>query len=120
MSFTGLIAWQKSHQLVLAILKTTANIHRSDVLKNQIERAALSISSNIAEGFGRQTKADKTHFYVMARGSTHEIQSQLLVARDPNKITKEEFDRLATLSLDPAKLLHGLIRSLNKERNAFS
>jgi four helix bundle protein len=119
-SFTGLTAWQKSHELVLAILKTFENQVKNDVVKNQIERSALSITSNIAEGFGRQSLADKKHFYVMARGSAFEAQNHLLVARDSKKISTEDFQKLAALSLDSIKLLHGLIRSLERQRNAIS
>lgn len=119
-SFTGLVAWQKSHELVLGILKACEKMSTHDVVRNQIERATLSITSNIAEGFDRQSKADKKHFYIMARGSAYEVQNQLLVARDTARLPREEFDSLAALSLDSVRLLHGLIRSLERQQNANS
>lgn len=53
-----------------------------------MERCAVSIASNIAEGFGRQSTQDKKHFYIMARGSAYELQNQLIIARDTKKISQ--------------------------------
>jgi len=113
-SFTKLTAWQAGHKLVIATLSMCEQLPPQNPLRNQMERAVISITSNVAEGFGRQSKADKKHFYVMARGSAYELQNQLLVARDTGKITTSTFSRLAELSLDSIRLLHGLIRALNK------
>ena len=85
-----------------------------------MERCAVSITSNIAEGFGRQTSQDKKHFYIMARGSAYELQNQLLIARDTKKISQKEFQDIALISLDSIRLLHGLIRSLVKKQDANS
>ncbi len=85
-----------------------------------MERAAVSITSNISEGFGRQSIQDKKHFYVMARGSGYELQNQLLIARDTKRLSKEQFNNLANLSLDSIRLLHGLIRSLPLGKKASS
>ena len=117
MSFTKLIAWQKSHELTLAVLKMCESLPKYDFIRNQLERATLSITSNIAEGFGRQTTGDKKHFYVIAHGSAYEVQNQLLVARDTDKISNEDFQKLAVQSLDSLRLLHGLIRSLERSKN---
>jgi four helix bundle protein len=119
-SFTKLIAWQKSHELNLAILKICESLPKYDFIRTQLERATLSITSNIAEGFGRQSLKDKKHFYVMARGSAYEVQNQLLIARDTNKLSKDDFKNLALMSLNSIRLLHGLIRSLDRGRNATS
>jgi len=113
-SFTKLHAWQASHQLVLAIFSVREPFHRYDVLRNQIERSTLSISSNIAERFGRGTINDKKHFYIIARGSAFEVQNQLLVARDTAKISDKDFQKLAQLPLYSRRLLHCLIRSQKK------
>ena len=113
-TFTQLEAWQVSHQLVIKVFTMCEQLPRTDSLRNQIERSVLSITSNIAEGFGRQSRADKKHFYIIARGSAFEVQNQLLVGRDTGRFTKESFERAASLSLSSLRLLHGLIRSLNK------
>lgn len=119
-SFTSLDTWQQSHKLVVAIFEIYDKLPKYDTLRSQTERSVVSITSNIAEGFGRQSEQDKKHFYVMARGSAYELQNQLLIARDTNKITEEDFQKLSKLSVDSLRLLHGLIRSLTKFKNANS
>jgi four helix bundle protein len=119
-SFTQLIVWQESHKLVIAIFEKCEKLDKFDVLKNQIERSVLSITSNIAEGFGRQSTADKRRFYVIARGSMYEVQNQLLVARDTQRINDKDFNALAEHSVLCARLLHGLIRSIKTNGKASS
>ena len=119
-SFTKLIAWEQSHKLVIAVLGACEDLPKTDSLRNQMERCAISITSNIAEGFGRQSLKDKKHFYIIARGSAFELQNQLLIARDTKRFTEEIFQELAKLSLDSIRLLHGLIRSLTRSQNANS
>jgi four helix bundle protein len=110
-TFTKLDTWKHSHTLVIAVLDVCKSMPLHDSLRKQIERSAISITSNIAEGFGRQSIQDKKHFYVIARGSAFELQNQLLIARDMNLVSGEDFNKLAGLSVDSTKLLHGLIRS---------
>ena len=113
-TFTQLDAWKQSHALVLGVFRHCKKMPQYDSLRQQMERSALSITSNIAEGFGRQSLQDKKHFYIMARGSGYELQNQLLVAKDTGRLTDGEYIKLAQLSLDSTRLLHGLIRSLVK------
>lgn len=115
-SFTDLETWQISHKLVVSVFKELEQLDKYDSLRNQIERCAVSVTSNLAEGFGRHSSKDKSHFYVMARGSAYELQNQLIIARDTKKISEEVFNSLATLSVSSTKLIHGLIRSLEKNR----
>ena len=65
-SFTDLIAWQKAHQFVLIIYKIAYSFPKEETfgLSSQLKRAAISISSNIAEGFSRKTNKDKVHFFI--------------------------------------------------------
>lgn len=111
-SFTKLDAWQVAHRLVIDVYNACDHLDKFDTLRSQMERAVVSVTSNIAEGFGRQSLADKRHFYVMARGSAYELQNQLLIARDTNKINAQTFQTLAEESTRSLMLLHGLIRSL--------
>lgn len=110
-TFKDLIAWQKSHLLVLEIYKATKTFpaHEQFGLTNQIRRAAVSIASNIAEGFGRRTVADRLHFYDMARASLHEVQAQLLIAKDISYLMVEQYDLLEVSTVECHKLLTGLI-----------
>jgi len=113
--FTDLDVWKKGHELVLLTYKLTERFPKSDTfgLSSQMQRAAISITSNIAEGFGRQAKNDKKHFYIIARASLTELQNQLIIARDTGKITEEEYEKARGLTVETQKLLHGLIRSTN-------
>jgi four helix bundle protein len=78
-----------------------------------MQRSALSITSNIAEGFGRQGQKESRNLYTIARGSLADLQNQLLVARDTGRINAGVFDELSNLSLEVRRLLAGLIRSIS-------
>lgn len=112
--FTDLIAWQKAHQFALEVYKTSANFPATEqyALSNQLRRAVVSVTSNIAEGFNRKSVADKNHFYQMAIGSCSEVQSQLILARDLFFMPETLFDPLYQLSTEVHKLLNGLIKSV--------
>jgi len=112
-SFTDLTTWKKAHALVVCIYKVTEKfpIKEQYGLTNQIRRAAVSITSNIAEGFSRQSKKEKTQFYFTAKGSLTEVQNQLFIAKDVQYITIESFNNLTDNSLEVGRLLTGLIRS---------
>ncbi len=78
-------------------------------LTNQIRRASVSVVSNIAEGFGRRTKADRIHFYDIARGSLHETQAQLLIAKDVGFLSEDLYVKVEEISVETHKVLTGLI-----------
>lgn len=115
-SFTDLIAWQEGHKLVLAIYAKTKDFPKEEIfgLVNQLRRAAVSITSNTAEGFNRKTEKDKLHFYTMAIGSVGEVQNQLLIARDVQYLKQENFSKLAEQSVTVHKLLTGLMKSIRQ------
>ena len=87
--FEELIAWQKSRELT-----NGKEFGRDFGLKDQIQRAAVSIMSNIAEGFERAGRAEFHQFLVIAKGSCAEVRSQVYVALDAGYISKAEFDRI--------------------------
>ena len=113
-SFTDLIVWQEGHKMVLMVYQRTKSFPKEEIfgLTNQVRRAAVSVTSNIAEGFNRKSEKDKMHFYVMAQGSVAEIQNQLLVARDVGYMNKDDFSELTDRTVDIHKLLTGLIRAI--------
>lgn len=117
-SFTDLVAWQVSHKLVIRVYEVSKTFPNEEKfgLTSQISRAVVSVTSNIAEGFGRNGSKEKDNFYALAYGSLLEVQNQLLVARDIGYISNETFKELADMSVESAKLLSGL-RKANKERN---
>lgn len=79
-------------------------------LSNQLRRAAVSIISNIAEGFSRESLKEKTHFYLMAKVFNIELQNQLLIARDVGYLSRKKFKELKEQSIRMNKLISGLIR----------
>lgn len=112
-SFTDLIAWQEGHKIVLMTYKLTARFPKEELfcLVNQIRRCVISITSNIAEGFSRQSYKEKIQFYSISLGSLSEFQNQILIAKDLKYITFEEFQEIAKKSIEISKLVHGLIKS---------
>ncbi len=111
-SFTQLNTWKEAHLLVLEIYEITKKFPKEEQfgLVNQIRRAVVSITSNIAEGFSRNSYKEKSQFYSMALGSLTEVQNQLLIARDLRYISKEEFISFAEKTITTNKLLNGLIK----------
>jgi four helix bundle protein len=116
-NFTDLNAWQEAHKLALAIYEVSRDFPKDELfgLTSQMRRAAVSVTSNIAEGFSRNSNDDKIHFYTMAIGSLTEIQSQLFLASDTGYLTKGKFDKVFDQSVTAHKLLNGLKKS-TKER----
>lgn len=112
-SFTDLLAWKEAHKLVISIYKSTKLFPREETysLVDQMRRCVVSVSSNIAEGFSRQSKKEKLQFYSMAKGSLTELQNQLLVARDVGYMNPAAFKILAEQTILVHKLLNGLIKS---------
>ena len=111
-SFKDLGAWREGHKLVLTVYRLSKKFPKDELfgLTNQIRRAAVSITSNIAEGFGRNSAKEKHQFYSIARGSVTEVQNQLLVAKDVAYITPDEFSEADT----QADLVHKIITGLAK------
>ena len=111
-SFTDLNAWKEGHGLVLSIYSATDKFPQKEVfgITSQMRRCAVSITSNIAEGFSRNTNKDKHQFYVMAQGSLTELQNQLLIARDVKYLPEDEFQKIAQKTIVVNKLLNGLKR----------
>lgn len=115
-SFTDLHTWQEGHKLVISVYKETKKFPKDELfaLTNQIRRAVVSVTSNIAEGFGRPTTKDRNHFFAMASGSLCEVKNQLLVARDVGYIKESVFYALYDQADTTHRLLNGLIKS-NKD-----
>jgi len=110
--FTDLNCWKEGHKLVIIIYKTTAKFPKEELygLINQMRRAAVSITSNIAEGFSRQSYGEKVQFYSMAQASNTELQNQLLVAKDVGYFNNDSFEEATSQSVIVHKLLNGLIK----------
>jgi four helix bundle protein len=113
-SFADLNSWKEGHKLAVEIYKITEcfPIKEQFGLTSQLRRAAVSVTSNIAEGFSRETAKDKIRFYFMSKGSLTEIQSQLAIARDIGYLKINDFNGLALKTITVNKLITGMIKSL--------
>jgi len=114
-SFEEIISWQKAREFNKRIyLATESNIFKKDFdFVRQIRRASLSISSNIAEGFERNTDKEFVYFLYVAKASAGEVRSQLYLAFDLDYITKQEFDKLLKSVTEISRLLSGFIKYLS-------
>lgn len=112
--YTDLIVWQKSHQYVLDLYRVTKGLPASEAygLTSQVRRSAVSVPSNIVEGFERGSSKEFKQFLIIARASLAESQSQLLIARDLEFISKSDFDKLASISIEVHKMINALIKSI--------
>ncbi len=119
-SFTDLEAWKEGHKLVILVYKETESFPQKEIfaLTNQMRRCVVSITSNIAEGFSRQSYKEKVQFYSMALGSLTELQNQLLIARDVGFLNKEKFKQLADQSVVAHKILGGLVKKSKAYRDS--
>ena len=110
--FTDLNAWKDGHKLVLTIYEITKKFPNEEKfgLTSQLRRAAVSITSNIAEGFSRQSYKEKINFYSMALASTIEVQNQILISKDIKYITQEKFIEIVNQTVIVHKLINGLIK----------
>jgi len=105
-SFQDLIVWQKAHAFVLCVYEATQAFPKTETygLTSQFRRAAVSIPANIAEGFRKQSEADKGRFLNVAEGSLEECRYYLILARDLAYI---EINNLWEMSEEVGRLLNG-------------
>ncbi len=115
-SYRDLIVWQKAMELVVEIYQRTRAFPGDEMfgLVSQMRRAAVSIPSNIAEGYGRTSTGEYKQFLGHARGSLWEIGTQILIAQKLNYLNDEEASDLLKLATETGRILHGLLSSLKK------
>jgi len=106
-----IIAWQKSRILVNGVYQIF-KISRDYSFRDQVQRAAVSIMNNIAEGFERKGNKEFTKFLYIAKGSCGEVRSMLYLALDLKYISKKDFDNLFNQASEISKMLSGLIKAL--------
>ncbi len=116
-TFTDLMVWQEGHKLVVIIYKTTKTFPKEETysLTDQMRRSAASVTSNIAEGFGRQGYKEKLHFYYQAQGSLTELKNQILIAKDVSYLNRENLNKLA----DQANAVHALLQGFITKTKSF-
>ena len=111
-----LIVWQKSMELTRIIYTLTKRFPQGEIfgLTNQIRRAVVSIPSNIAEGFGRNSDKQFIHFLKIAKGSAAELETQLLISRYLSYLTAKDAKSTLALYDEIARMLGALIRNIEK------
>lgn len=116
--FYDLDAWKEGHELILEIYKITKDFPKEEQfgIISQVRRAAVSITNNIAEGFGRYHYNDKIKFYYNSKGSTAEVQNLLLISNDLEYISPQDCKELGEKSNKIRMLINGLIRSIEKQK----
>jgi len=117
-SFENLEVWQRGCRLSVAVFEAFEKCKRF-TLRDQIERAGLSVPSNIAEGAERGSNKDFAHFLNFSKGSCGELRTQLYIARKLNELDKRSFDSLLRESREISAMLQGLRTAVLKksERN---
>ena len=111
-SFKDLIVWQKSQVLSFNVYREFVSC-RDYGFKDQIQRAAISIMNNTAEGYGRRSDKVLAHFLTIARGSAAEVESMLLMAHQLGYIDEHIRDRLLNQTEEVAKLLTGFMNKIH-------
>lgn len=112
-TFKDLIVWQEGHMLVLMVYKVTKKFPKEELfgLTNQLRRAVVSFTSNIAEGFSRNSYKEKLQFYSMSLGSLTEVDNQLTIAKDVDYLTEKEYAAFEEQITIVSRLCNGIIKS---------
>jgi four helix bundle protein len=118
--FRTLAAWRKAYELTLVIYKLSRTFPREETyaLCSQLQRAAVSVPANIAEGYERKGKKEYLQFLHIAKGSLGEVETYLLLARDLGYINEELYCSTNDIREETARILRGLIRSLDNASRA--
>jgi four helix bundle protein len=116
-SYKDLMIWQKGIQIVVLTYKLAKSFPQEELyaLTSQIKRASVSIPSNIAEGYGRNTEKSFSHFIDISRGSLFELETQLLIAKELDFIVDYElYEKVNTLIHEESKMINAFSKSIQK------
>ncbi|UZJ38156.1 four helix bundle protein [Prosthecochloris sp. SCSIO W1103] len=114
-SFQDLIVWQKAHELVLYVYRVTQRFPKEEMycLTSQLRRAAVSVPANIAEGFVKQSDADKLRFFNISQGSLEECRYYFLLVSDLGYLS-DDLKEIQNLATEVSRLLHAYMREIRK------
>jgi len=115
-NYRDLFVWQKSMALVTEVYSITRLFPKEELygLASQIRRSAVSIPSNIAEGYGRYSTNDYTRFLQIAIGSLYELQTQLEICLNLGYLSKDTFEKIYEQSREIERMLSSLIKKVGK------
>ena len=118
-NFQDLIVWQEAYKLTLMVYKLCKKFPEDERygLTSQLKRAIVSVTSNIAEGFGRVGNKEKDNFYSIASGSLTESENQIIIAKGIGYISEDDYKGVMEQFIKTHKLLYGL-RKVNREKGA--
>ena len=113
-AFQDLTVWQRAMEMTVCVYSLTQAFPKNEMygLTSQLHRAAVSVASNIAEGRGRMTDGEFRQFLGIAQGSTYEVQTQLLVAKQLKLGDNETLRKAEALCIETSKMLGAFIQSL--------
>ena len=114
--------WQRSHKLTVEIYKLTLEQFPREELfgqTNQIRRASASIPTNIAEGCGRNSRAELAQFLNIAAGSASEVEYEILLAKDTGYITSEQFEHLSKEIREIRSMIKSYMEQLRKKSESW-
>ncbi len=116
-NYKELKVWQRSYQLCIDVYKITKSFPQEEKygLTSQMRRSALSVSSNIAEGYGRKTTPEYIQALYIAYGSHCELETQILLSGDLNYIAKEDLNKLQGTVNEVERMLKALIKALENK-----
>lgn len=109
--FEDILAWQKAKVLTIEIYKLFEK-SKDFSFRDQIQRASVSVMNNIAEGFERKSNKEFIFFLSVAKGSCGEVRSMLILAKELNKIKKEQAESLEVAAEEISRMIAGLIKTL--------
>ena len=112
--FEDLIAWQKARTLAAAIYQASRQFPRDFALVTQIRKSAISVASNIAEGFERNRPSEFHQFLSIAKSSCGELRTQLYIAHDAGYLTSAEADALQSLAAEVGRIVGGLRAAIER------
>lgn len=115
--FRESIGWQKAIELCIAVYSATSTFPQSESfgLTSQLRRAAVSVPSNIAEGFGRQSTGEYRQFLGHARGSNSEVETQLVIARSLGFGRIEQMRRAEALCSETGRIINSMMAGLREK-----
>lgn len=119
--FEDLVAWQKARKLAAEIYRVTSEgrFSKDFGLRDQVQRASVSVMSNLAEGFDRGGRGEFHKFLVIAKGSCAEVRSQLYVALDAHYLSPELFEKLSDMAEELSRIINGLRSAVQKQRDCM-
>jgi len=119
-SYKDLLIWQKGIDIIIKLYQLVEGFPKEEIyaLTSQLKRAAISISSNIAEGYGRNSTQSYIHFVSISRGSLFELETQLIVAQKLKFIKNENlFSDLMNQITEESKMINSFINKLESSKN---